>query len=147
MAQISSSYICNNLEDTQKFALEFAAKIKPGSIFAFYGELGTGKTTFIQIVLNFFGIPNNQIQSPTFSYLHSYERLNSKFNIYHFDLYRLKSEKEFLALGFEEYLTDNNVCFIEWAEKIKTILPIEKTVNINIKYIDEFKRKIEIFNE
>lgn len=144
MAQIIGKYYCSNLEETKKVATELAKTVTPSTVYAFYGDLGAGKTTFIQTILRFFNIPKEQIQSPTFSYLHSYEDLACSFDLYHFDLYRLNSEKDFFALGFEEYLTSNGICFIEWAGKIKKILPIDKTININIHHIGEHKREIEI---
>jgi len=146
MAFITGKFQSNNLDDTRTIASNLAKEIKSSTVFAFYGDLGAGKTTFIQTVLRFFGIPSHQIQSPTFSYLHTYEDLKNDTAIHHFDLYRLKSKQDFLSLGFEEYLESNDVCFIEWAEKIDEILPLNKTVKIKINSISELKREIEITN-
>jgi len=146
MAFIIGKFQSNSLDDTKKIASNLAKAIKASTIFAFYGDLGSGKTTFIQTILQHFNIPSHQIQSPTFSYLHTYENLKNEINLHHFDLYRLKSEKDFLALGFDEYLISDDICLIEWAEKIETILPADKTVIIKINHINEFKREIEILN-
>jgi len=146
MAFLTGRFQSNNLEDTKKIASNLAKAIESSAIFAFYGDLGSGKTTFIQTVLQEFNIPLHQIQSPTFSYLHTYENCENDLTLHHFDLYRLKSENDFFSLGFDEYLAGEDICFIEWAEKIDTVLPKEKTVKIRISHISETKREIEVSN-
>lgn len=143
MALITGRFLSSSLDDTKEIASNLAKAIKPSSILAFYGDLGSGKTTFIQTILKNFGVPSDQIQSPTFSYLHTYEK--NDLSLHHFDLYRLKSEKDFFALGFSDYLGEG-ISFIEWAEKINQILPEGKTIKIEINHISEFKREIKILN-
>lgn len=84
-------------------------------IFAFDGDLGSGKTALIKALATGLGYSQHQVQSPTFSYLMSLDDLTP---LHHFDLYRLKSVKDFEELGFEEYLDLPGICCIEWAEKI-----------------------------
>ncbi len=104
-------------DETVLFGREFASRVNAGSIVALRGELGAGKTTFVQGFLQGLGIEDTA-QSPTFTYLQIYEN-----RVYHFDLYRLRSEKEFLALGFEEFLHENKIVLIEWPERIENLLP------------------------
>lgn len=103
------------------------------------GDLGAGKTTLIKgIAKGAGGILEREVTSPTFSYLHIY---SGKVPIYHFDLYRLRNAKEFCALGFQEYLEGDGVCCIEWAERIKDLLP-PHTFHICLEHEKEERRKI-----
>lgn len=90
-------------------------------VFAFYGSLGAGKTTIVRALLRDFGV-TSPITSPTFTYLNCYKN-NSGLKFYHFDLYRLSSEKEFFDSGFYEYISDKEaIVFIEWPEIISEVL-------------------------
>jgi tRNA threonylcarbamoyladenosine biosynthesis protein TsaE len=111
-----------------------------GLVIGLYGELGSGKTTFIQGLANGLGI-KKRISSPTFVIIRDYPVPNSGFNFYHVDLYRL-AEKETEGLGLEEILADhNNIVAIEWAEKAKKILPAQR-IDILFKYINETTREV-----
>lgn len=106
-----------NARETQKFGEEFAAKIKDGGVVFLYGELGAGKTTFVQGVAKGLGI-SRRIVSPTFIIVRQYG------NFYHIDLYRLNDQREIEALGLQElWQNPKNIILIEWPEKLKTILP------------------------
>lgn len=99
----------------------------------FYGAMGVGKTTFINVLAQRLGV-DEALSSPTFSIVNEYVLGNDK--LYHFDCYRLKSEEEALDIGIEDYLDSGHWCFIEWPEKIETLLPnmatkIELTKNPN----------------
>ena len=108
---------------------------------AFFGDLGAGKTTFIRgLVEGAAHIDPRQVSSPTFSFLHIYEGLKK---IYHFDLYRLPNEQEFLSSGFQDYLETDGICCIEWAEKIPSYLPRD-CYKIHISHAGEEMRKITV---
>lgn len=114
-----STYISRNEQDTIHFAKDFAKKLKKGDIIVLSGELGSGKTKFVQGVLEYFGLAE-EISSPTFTIVNEYTK--DDVNIYHFDVYRLSDIDEFYAMGGEEYF-ENGICLIEWGEMIEEILP------------------------
>ena len=141
------------IEKTKKIAFNFANLIQNNKTFyAFYlnGNLGAGKTTFVRLLINNLFVLNNlpkpsSITSPTFPILITYE-LNSS-QIYHYDLYRVKSLKELEELDFFENL-NNNITFIEWPEMLLSLPLIENHYLINLDMISETKRKINInFNQ
>lgn len=106
-------------QDTIEFASKFASKLMPKDIVILSGELGSGKTKFVQGILKYFGL-ENEISSPTFTIVNEYHAKEA--NIYHFDVYRLEDEEEFYAIGGEEYF-EQGICLIEWGEMIENILP------------------------
>lgn len=127
----------DNMEKTEKAAYTIAELLPSGSIVAFYGDLGTGKTTFIKYLSHhLIGIDHHAISSPTFSLLNIYE--NGSKTIFHFDAYRIQSQKEFALMGFDEFF-HQGFCFIEWAEKIENILP-SKHIKITLSYSENEKR-------
>lgn len=109
--------------------------LKPNAILALSGDLGSGKTTFVQGLALGLGIEDS-VQSPTFVTLNLYE---AKVPLFHFDLYRLKSSQDFLSLGFEEYFQREGICAIEWPERIASLLP-QETVFISFEYSGEGRR-------
>ena len=112
-------YISKKEQDTINFAKDFASKLHKGDIVVLSGELGSGKTKFVQGVLEYFGL-DNEISSPTFTIVNEYSK--NDINIYHFDVYRLSDIDEFYAMGGDEYFS-NGICLIEWGEMIESILP------------------------
>ena len=114
-----NTYISKNEQDTISFAKNFASKLNKGDIIVLSGELGSGKTKFVQGVLEYFGLAN-EISSPTFTIVNEY--IKDDTNIYHFDVYRLADTDEFYAMGGDEYF-QNGICLIEWGEIIESILP------------------------
>ena len=135
-----------DLRDLEKLSTNFCKDISVGDIYLFQGELGAGKTTFIRLLINNLFVLNNlpkpsSITSPTFPILITYEFNSSQ--IYHYDLYRVKSLKELEELDFFENL-NNNITFIEWPEMLIS-LPLNKNhYLINLDMISETKRKINI---
>ena len=135
-----------DLLELEKLSTNLCKDISVGDIYLFKGELGAGKTTFIRLLINNLFVLNNlpkpsSITSPTFPILITYE-LNSS-QIYHYDLYRVKSLKELEELDFFENL-NNNITFIEWPEMLIS-LPLNKNhYLINLDMISETKRKINI---
>ncbi len=125
------------VDETIFLGRSFAFRLKKGSIVALFGELGAGKTTFVQGIMQGLGY-HGVVNSPTFTYLHIYQ---APICTYHFDLYRLKEVKDFITLGFEEYLYEEGICLIEWPEKILSILPPE-TLQVKLEHKGEEKRTI-----
>ena len=105
--------------DTKNFAKSLAKILKPKDIVVLTGELGSGKTKFVEGFLSYFGL-ENEISSPTFTIINEYK--NNDINIYHFDVYRLADSSEFYEIGGDEYF-DTGICLIEWGELIEDALP------------------------
>ena len=140
-----NTYISKNEQDTILFAENFAKNLKVGDIIVLSGELGSGKTKFVEGILRHFGL-ENEISSPTFTIVNEYN--SQDINIYHFDVYRLEDSDEFYAMGGEEYFS-NGICLIEWGEMIEDILPKPYTKIIFSKSDDDsdFRElKIETIN-
>lgn len=116
------------------------SRLLPNTILALSGDLGAGKTTFVQGVALGLQI-EAPIQSPTFIYLNRYA---GKLSLFHFDLYRTRSEEDFLGLGFDEYFEVDGVCAIEWPERIFPILP-QNTLHISFSHQD--KGRVVTFSE
>lgn len=130
-----------NVLQTQKIAADLAKTLVVGDILCLYGNLGSGKTTFVQSLAKGLGI-KKRIISPTFIIIRQYKM--KKYNFYHIDLYRVKTKEDLLGLGIDEVLKDkNNIVVIEWAENLLDLLPQVRT-DIKFEYIDENKRKITI---
>lgn len=110
------------------------------SVFAFYGELGSGKTTLIKEICKQLGSAQAG-SSPTFTLLNEYSTERGK-KIFHLDLYRMKNESEIYDIGYEEYLFSNEPCFIEWAEKMEHLLP-HNCIRVKIE-VKENERIISI---
>ena len=128
-------------EETIEFASKFASKLNKNDIIVLSGELGSGKTKFVQGVLKYFGL-ESEISSPTFTIVNEYHA--KKLNIYHFDVYRLADIDEFYAMGGEEYF-ENGICLIEWGEMIESILPPEYIkVTFQKNYENEEYRELQI---
>ncbi|WP_293875358.1 tRNA (adenosine(37)-N6)-threonylcarbamoyltransferase complex ATPase subunit type 1 TsaE [Flavobacterium sp.] len=109
-----------SIDEIQEVAQKIIAE-KPNKVILFYGVMGVGKTTLIKALSQQLGV-HDATSSPTFSIVNEYQAKNNQ-KVYHFDVYRLKSEIEALDMGIDEYLYSGNWCFIEWAEKIPNLLP------------------------
>lgn len=126
--------------DLIAISTEFLTVFKQEQIFAFYAEMGAGKTTFIRYLAKAMGI-EEEVSSPTYGFVNEY---SSPYfgNVYHFDFYRIEAEEEAYDIGIEEYLYGDSKVFIEWAEKIDNLLP-ESCVRITITKDDQGGRRIE----
>ncbi|GEP51911.1 tRNA (adenosine(37)-N6)-threonylcarbamoyltransferase complex ATPase subunit type 1 TsaE [Flavobacterium noncentrifugens] len=111
----------------------------PQKVILFNGEMGAGKTTFIKSLAKKLGV-NDTTGSPTFSLVNEYKTADNEI-VYHFDVYRLKSENEAYDMGMDEYLYSGNWCFIEWAEKIPNLIPEEHS-SVFIKVLPNGKRQL-----
>src|SRR6476661_8373494 len=109
-----------SLDDIKDVSRQILAQ-QPSKVILFYGAMGAGKTTLIKALSNELGV-SEATSSPTFSLVNEYQAANSQI-VYHFDMYRLKSETEAYDMGIEEYLYSGHWCFIEWAENIPTLIP------------------------
>jgi len=128
------------LSELPDAAKSFIAKMNQHSVFAFYGEMGAGKTTFIKEICRQLGVDEN-ITSPSFALVNEYIS-NDGEAIYHFDCYRLKNIEEAFDIGAEEYFYSGNLCFIEWPERIEDLLPAE-TVEVYIT-VNNNKRTVTL---
>ena len=103
----------------------------PNKVILFHGEMGVGKTTLIKTIAKKLGV-DGVTSSPTFSLVNEYQTTNNQI-VYHFDFYRLNNEIEALDMGADEYLYSGNWCFIEWAEKIPSLIPdLHSTIHITL---------------
>ncbi|MBF25319.1 MAG: tRNA (adenosine(37)-N6)-threonylcarbamoyltransferase complex ATPase subunit type 1 TsaE [Flavobacteriales bacterium] len=123
------AYDISSISQLESVALKLL-KLSDNRIFAIYGEMGVGKTTFVKCICKHLNI-TDPISSPTFSIVNEYLNENNE-KVFHFDLYRLESVEELEELGIETYLSSNHYCFIEWPELIQPFL-IDDYTNIEIK--------------
>ena len=128
----------NNLEETEKFGLFLGENLRPGDVVCLNGDLGAGKTTLTKSIAKGLGI-DDYVTSPTFTIVNEYY---GKIDLYHIDTYRLDDMVDVDYLGFDEYFYSDGVTIVEWAEKIRDVLP-EEYMEINIKSQDE-KRDLAI---
>ena len=138
--------IVSEIKEIEKAVHTLLAFAEGRKVLLFSGEIGAGKTTFIQAFCQHFKV-NEQVTSPTFSIINEYSFIDENkkpSDIYHMDLYRLKNEEEALNIGIEEYLYANKYCLIEWPKVIENLLP-DNCVTISIEIIEEDKRKM-LFN-
>lgn len=127
----------SSLEHIHEAAHQFIELMGNHKLFAFYGKMGAGKTTFIKAVCEQLGV-TDVINSPTFAIVNEYQDSNKR-PIYHFDFYRIKKPSEVLDIGFEDYISSDNLCFMEWPEMIGDFLP-DETMKITIEEQDDGSR-------
>ena len=118
----------NSYEETQKFAEEFSKTLKAGDVLCMYGDLGVGKTAFVQGLAKGLGI-DEPITSPTFTIVNEY---SGRLPLYHFDVYRIGDVSEMDEIGYEDCFYGEGVCLIEWSQLIPEILP-EHVIRIRIE--------------
>lgn len=118
----------SNLDSIREAAREFISVIGDHKVFAFYGSMGAGKTTFVKAICEELGV-EDVITSPTFAIINEYSGRDGV--IYHFDFYRIKKLEEVYDMGYEDYFYSGALCFIEWPELIEDVLP-EDAVKVRI---------------
>lgn len=128
----------NDIENIHEAAREFINQIGDARVFAFYGKMGAGKTTFIKAICEELGC-QDVITSPTFAIVNEYSSDTTP--IYHFDFYRIKKLEEVYDMGYEEYFYSGALCLIEWPELIEEILP-DDAVHVNINEQEDGSRTI-----
>lgn len=120
------------LDAIKEAAKLFAQQIGDNTLFAFRGNMGAGKTTFIKALCEVLGVENDVVNSPTFSIVNEYETTDGK-QIYHFDFYRLKHYSEAIDFGLYDYFNSGALCLMEWPENIEEVLPDDTVVvNLNV---------------
>ena len=128
-----------NLQEIDDAAKKFISLFYNKKIFGFNGEMGAGKTTFIHAVCRQMGV-TERMASPTYPIINQYKAVDNS-TIYHIDLFRLKDIKEAIQTGVEECINSGEYCFIEWPEKIISILPLF-TINTFIEIMDDTQRRM-----
>ncbi len=137
----SITYTSHSTEETFEFARRFGETLPNGAVVYFFGDLAAGKTTFIKgLVRGAADYAEDQVSSPTFVMLNIYE---GKRTVYHFDLYRLSGEEQFLSLGFDQFLSSQGIACIEWAEKIESLIA-KNAYRVTLTPLAENTRMIEV---
>ena len=121
----------DNIDSIREAARQFVAATEENTVFAFYGKMGAGKTTFIKAVCEELGV-EDVITPPTFAIVNEYRSDTTGELIYHFDFYRIKKIEEVYDMGYEDYFYSGALCFIEWPELIEELLP-EEAVKVTIE--------------
>ena len=130
----------NSLDSIHEAARQFIAAMGDNTVFAFYGKMGAGKTTFIKAVCEELGV-TDVINSPTLAIVNEYRSEEAGELIYHFDFYRIKKLEEVYDMGYEDYFYSGALCFIEWPELIEDVLPGD-AVKVYIDELEDGSRKI-----
>lgn len=131
-----------SLEQIQEAAHQFVEAMGDNTVFAFYGKMGAGKTTFIKAVCEVLGV-EDVITSPTFAIVNEYRSDLAGELIYHFDFYRIKKLDEVYDMGYEDYFYSGALCFIEWPELIEELLP-GNTIKVSIEENEAGEREITL---
>lgn len=131
----------NSLDEIQQAAKQFIAQMGDRTVYAFYGKMGAGKTTFIKALCEELGV-EDVINSPTFAIVNEYRSRTAEL-IYHFDFYRIKKLEEVYDMGFEDYFYCGALCFIEWPQLIEELLPSD-TVRVEITEEENGKRVVNV---
>ncbi len=130
-----------SLDTIRETAHEFVANMGQASVFAFYGKMGAGKTTFVKAICEELGV-EDVITSPTFAIVNEYQSTKTGGPIYHFDFYRIKKLDEVYDMGYEDYFYSGAPCFLEWPELIEEILPND-AVKVTITEQEDGTRIVE----
>jgi tRNA threonylcarbamoyladenosine biosynthesis protein TsaE len=138
---MSSIIRIKSVETIRESAKEFISQMGDNTVFAFNGPMGAGKTTFIKAICEELGVTET-INSPTFAIINEYRSDKTAELIYHFDFYRINTVLEAGNIGVEDYFDSGALCFIEWPEKIKTLLP-DDTIFVNIEEQEDGSRQIK----
>lgn len=131
----------SDIERLPEAAAQFIEKMSPGRVYAFYGRMGAGKTTFVSEVARQLE-SEDEASSPTFSIVNEYDTKRWG-KVYHLDCYRIESEEEAFETGVEDYFNSGRACFVEWPERIEGLLP-EDVVNVNIEVAADGQRVITV---
>ena len=131
----------HSLDDIRTAAKAFIEQMDQNTVFAFYGKMGAGKTTFIKAVCEELGV-SDVINSPTFSIVNEYRSDDTGELIYHFDFYRIQKIDEVYDMGYEDYFYSGALCFIEWPELIEDLLPGD-VVKVTIEENEDGTRSLQ----
>ena len=133
----------NSLEDLEMAAYKFMTEMDDFTVFAFYGQMGAGKTTFINELCRQLGVETDTTNSPSFAIINEYRSDTTAELIYHFDCYRLENEQEAVDIGAEDYFDSGAVCLIEWPERIEGLLP-DDIVRVDLTVSDDETRLLKV---
>ena len=133
-----------SLEHIHEAAREFIAAMGDNTVFALYGKMGAGKTTFIKALCQELGV-EDVVTSPTFAVINEYRSDIAGELIYHFDFYRIKKLEEVYDMGYEDYFYSGALCFIEWPELVEELLP-GNTIKVTIEELEDGLRKLTMEN-
>jgi len=131
-----------SLNDIQQAARQFVEAMGENTVFALYGKMGAGKTTFVKALCEELGV-TDVITSPTFAIVNEYRSDESGELIYHFDFYRIKKLSEVYNMGYEDYFFSGALCFIEWPELVEELLPGD-VVKVSIEECEDGSRLIKL---
>ena len=131
-----------DLDHIEEAAREFIGQMGDDTVFAFYGKMGAGKTTFVKAICEELGVEDT-ITSPTFAIVNEYRSDLAGKLIYHFDFYRIKKLDEVYDMGYEDYFYSGAICFIEWPELIEELLP-GNTVKVSIEELPNGEREVTL---
>jgi len=131
----------NSLEEINSVAKQFIELVGERRVFAMYGAMGVGKTTFVKAVCEELGVEDT-ITSPSFAIVNEYHTQKDKI-VYHFDFYRIEDVQEAYDFGYEDYFYSKAMCFIEWPERIDSILPAD-VINLNFREEEDGSRTIQL---
>lgn len=135
-------YITNSPRETEELAQKLAASLRPGTVIAYKGDLGAGKTAFTRGLARGLGI-SDPVTSPTYTIVNEY--LSGKMPLFHFDMYRLSSSDDLFDIGWEDYLERGGVCAVEWSENVADAM--ENAIFITIEKTGEESRRITVEGE
>ena len=133
-----------SLDHIHEAAREFIAAMGDNTVFALYGKMGAGKTTFVKALCQELGV-EGVVTSPTFAVINEYRSDIAGELIYHFDFYRIKKLEEVYDMGYEDYFYSGALCFIEWPELVEELLP-GNTVKVTIEELEDGSRKLTMEN-
>lgn len=135
-----------DINDISTAAKTFVENMGDETVYAFYGPMGAGKTTFINALTKQLGVEDDVVNSPSFSIINEYRSDTTAELIYHFDLYRIESLDEAMDIGVEDYFDSGALCLLEWPERIEDMLP-DDTVRVTITVNDDNTRTLTIGDE
>ncbi len=130
--------------ETERLGAMLAPALAPGAIVALQGDLGAGKTHLVKGMAKAWGIDPALVSSPTFTLVNEYA--GTRFPVYHFDAYRIRTAAEFEELGYEEYFFGDGICLVEWPERVDELLPRE-TIRLHLSHAGDNRRRVQQVSE
>ncbi len=134
-------FVIDDLKHINSVADQFLKAFPNPAVFCFYGSMGAGKTTFIQALCEKLHVVD-VVNSPSFAIVNEYKREEGD-SVYHFDFYRLKEEEEAYDLGYEDYFYSDSYCFVEWPEKIESLLPTSR-YDVHVEVLEDMTRSVTV---
>src|SRR3954466_6351563 len=135
------TFVAASEQDTERLGKALANHLQPGTVVGLIGPLGAGKTRLVQAFATAIGVPPGRVTSPTFVLVNEY--MGGRMPVYHFDTYRLKDDDEFLNLGPDEYFDSAGITFVEWADRVTSLLPPDR-LEITIEVTSQTQRRITL---